>query len=165
MTDETCQSLQCFHIKAEYLAHLARGRPATISDDIRGHRGAKLAISLIDGLNRAFALIAAGKIEIDVGPLAALFGKESLEEQLHFHRIDGSDAERVTDRAVGCRAAALNQDVVFTAELDDVPNDEEIAFQSQLLDERKLALDLAPGFFVIGAKALPCAFFSPFAKE
>ncbi len=100
VADERRQALQRLSVKTEYLSHFTRGRASTICDDICGHRSTKLAISLINVLNRAFALIVAGKIEIDIGPLAALFGKESLEEQFHFHRIDGSDAERITNRAV-----------------------------------------------------------------
>ena len=61
------------------------------------------------------APVAARQIEIDIGPLAALFGEESLEQQFHAYRIDGGDSERVTDGAVGCRAAALNQNALIAA--------------------------------------------------
>ena len=80
MADKPCQAFQRFHIEAERLSDFARRRPAAIGDDICRHGGAKPAIPVIDVLNRALALIAAGKIQIDVGPFAALFGEESLEQ-------------------------------------------------------------------------------------
>ena len=98
-------------VEAERLAHFARGAAAAIGDDVGGHRRAVLAVALVDVLDHALAPIAARQIEIDVGPLAALFGQEALEEQLHADRIDRRDAEAVADGAVGRRAAALHEDV------------------------------------------------------
>ena len=69
--------------------------------------GAVGAVLLEDVLDDLLALVAGGQVEVDVGPLAALLGEEALEEQLHADRIDGGDAERVTDGAVGGGAAAL----------------------------------------------------------
>ena len=129
--------------EAERLADLARGGAAAVGDDVGGHGRAELAVALVDVLDDALALVAAGQVDIDVGPLAALFGEEALEEQVHADRIDGGDAERVADGAVGGRAAPLRQDAVFAAEAHDVPDDEEVAGQMQLFDQRQLALDLA----------------------
>ena len=120
---------------------------------------------MIDVLNGALALIAARKIEIDVGPLASFFGKEALEQQLHLHRIDCSDSKRVTHSAVRRRAAALNEDVVFQAELDDVPNNKEIAVKTQLPDERELALDLAPRLIIVRTKTAKRAFLRALPKK
>ena len=64
----------------------------------------------VDVLDHPLAAVAAGQVEVDVRPLAALLGEEALEEQLHAHGIDGGDAEAVADRAVGGGAAALDQD-------------------------------------------------------
>ena len=93
-------------------------------------------------LDDPLAPIAARQIEIDVGPLAALLGEEALEQQIHPDRIDGGDAEAVADGAVGRRAAALHEDVVLPAEVDDVPDDQEVAGEIELLDEIELARDL-----------------------
>ena len=93
-------------------------------------------------MNGAFTLIAAGKIHVDIGPLAALFGKESLEEQSHLYRIDGRDSQCIANGAVGGGAAALHEDVVLEAELDDVPDNEEVTLEPELFDERQFALDL-----------------------
>ena len=131
--------------EAQHLADVAHGGAAAIGDDVGGHGGAELAVALVDVLDGALALIAAGQIEIDVRPLAAFFGEKALEEQFHCDRIDRGDAERIADRAVGGRAAALHQDVVAAAELDDVPDDQEIAGEVELFDERQFAIDLAAG--------------------
>ena len=98
--------------EAQRLAHLARGGAAAIGDDVGRHGRAELAEALVDVLDGALALVAAGQVDIDIGPLAALFGEEALEQQVHADGIDGGDPERIADGAVGGRAAALRQDVV-----------------------------------------------------
>ena len=134
----------CAGSKPEHLADLARRGPAAIGDDVGGHGRAELAVALVDVLNDALALIAARQIEIDVGPLAALLREKALEQQVHADRIDRGDAEAVADGAVGGRSAALHEDVVLPAEIDDVPDDQEIAGELQLLDQIELAFDLRP---------------------
>ena len=151
--DQLRQLLEHVEIEAQNLSDLARRRPSAIRDDIGRHRGAEFSVTLVDVLDHAFALVAAGQIEIDVRPLAAFFGKKAFEEQLHLHRIDGRDSQRVTDRAVGGRAAALHENVVRAAELDDVPDDQEIAFQFQFLDQPELAFDLLALFFAVRLEA------------
>jgi len=69
----------------------------------------------------------AGQIEVDVGPLAALLGEKALEEQIHSHRIDGGDAERVTHCTVRRGAAPLGEDLLIARELHDVVDDQEVA--------------------------------------
>ncbi len=117
------------------------------------------AVALVDVLDDLLALVARWQIEIDVGPLAALFGEEALEEQLHLHRVDGGDGQGVADRGVGGRAAALGHDLLALAEADDIPDDEEVAREIELLDEVELFLDLGLGAGgerpVAGAGAVP----------
>src|SRR5205807_900860 len=124
--NQSRQAIDRRHLEAQRLADLARSRAPAIGDDIGGHGGAQLAVPLVNILNDALALVAAGQVEIDVRPLAAFFGEEALEEQLHTYRIDGGDAERKAHRAVGGRPAALYQDALLAAEPHDVPDDEEI---------------------------------------
>ena len=69
-------------------------------------------------MNDFFALVATGEIEIDVGPFAALFGEETLEEKFHADGVDGGDTKRIADGAVGGRAAALYENVLLTAVAD-----------------------------------------------
>ena len=106
------------------------------------HRPSSAAVLLVDVLDHALAAIAARQIEIDVRPLAALLGQEALEQQIHPDRIDRRDAEAVADGAVGRRAAPLHEDVLLAAEIDDVPDDQEVAGEIELLDQIELALDL-----------------------
>ena len=108
-------------------------------------------------LNHPLAPIAARQIEIDVGPLAALFGEEPFEEQIHADRIDGRDPEAVAHGAVRCRSASLHQDVLLTAVVDDVPDDEEVTGEIEPLDQIELTLDLASRTIVIRPISLPRA--------
>ncbi len=93
---------------AERLPHLARRHPVAVRDDVRRHPRAARAIFLVDVLDDFLALVAGGEVEVDVGPLAPLLREEALEEELHLHRVDRRDRERVTDRAVrgGARGPA-----------------------------------------------------------
>jgi hypothetical protein len=72
--------------------------------------GAVAAVALIDVLDDRLAALAARQIEVDVRPLAAGLREKPLEQQVHPHRIDGGEAERVADRAVRGRAAALHEE-------------------------------------------------------
>ena len=134
-----------FGIEAQGLAHFARGHAVAIGDDVGGHGGAAFAIALVDVLDDFFALVAAGQIEIDVGPLAALFGKKALEEQFHADGVDRGDAERVADGAVGGGSASLHENVLLAAEADEIPDDEEVSGEFEFFDERQFFFDLAAG--------------------
>src|ERR1700683_1013581 len=74
------EAIEHFRLERERLADFAGSRTPTIRDHIGRHSRAQFSIAFVNVLNGAFALIAAGKIEIDVGPFAALFGKKSLEK-------------------------------------------------------------------------------------
>ena len=141
-------------VEAERLAHFARGAPPAIGDDVGRHRRAEPAVFFVDVLDDPLAPIAARQIEIDVRPLAALLRQKPLEQQIHADRIDRRDAEAVADGAVGRRAAALHEDVVLAAEVHDVPDDEEVAGEIELLDEIELARDLGAGAIVIRPVAI-----------
>jgi len=66
------------------------------------------------------------------GQLIAAFVEESLEQQLHTDRIDGSKFERIADHGVGCGAASLHEKPLPLTIADDVPDDEEVARETQL---------------------------------
>ena len=158
MADEAGQTIQRFRIEAQHFADFARCGLAAIRDDIGGHRRAQRAVSLVDVLNGAFALIAAGQIEIDIRPFATFFGKKSFEKQFHLHGIDRRDAQRITNGTVRGRTAALNEDIVVAAELDNIPDDQEIAFEPEFLDQRKLTFNLTAGFLVVWPETFVRAF-------
>ena len=128
----------------EHLAHLARRTAATIGDDVGRHRRTALAIPRVEILDGLFASIATREIEIDVRPLAALLGQEALEQQLHADGIDGRDAQAVAHRAVGGRPSPLREDVLLPTEVDEVPHDEEVAGEIELLDQIEFTRDLPP---------------------
>ena len=144
--DSGRNSVERFRIESERLAHLSCGHTVAISDDVGGHRSAALAVSLVNVLDHFFALIAAGEIEINVGPLSALFGKETLEEKFHADGIDGGNAERIADGAVGSGSASLNKNIFLAAVADKIPDDEEVSSQLELLDECEFFRDLQACF-------------------
>ena len=143
------EAVDLVHRDVEDLADLARGAAVAVGDHVRGHRRTGGAVALVDVLDDALATVAARQVEVDVRPLAALLGEEALEEQLHPDGVDGGDAEAVADGAVRGRAAALHEDALAPAEVHEVPDDEEVAGQLELADERQLPLDLAARFLVV----------------
>ncbi len=141
-------------VEPQRLANLPGGATVAIGDDVRGHRRAQLPVALVDVLDDRLAPVATRQVEIDVGPLPAFFREKPLEQQIHADRIDRRDPQAVADRAVGRRAAALHQNPLPPAEVDEVPDDEEIAGQVELLDEIQFARDLAPSPLVVRPIAL-----------
>ena len=152
-------------VELERLANFPRGAPAAVGDDVGGHRRAVLAVLLVDVLDDLLAPIAARQIQIDIGPLAALLRQEALEEELHPHRIHGRDPQAVAHGAVGRRSAPLHQDVLLAAEVHDVPDDEEVAGELELLDEIELAGHLRARTIVIGPVAMPRAHLGDLPQE
>jgi hypothetical protein len=59
----------------------------------------------------------------------------------------------------------LHQDAFLAAEVDDVPDDQEVAREIELLDQRQLLLDLAPGAVVVRTIAAARAFVGPPRQE
>src|SRR6266487_5973916 len=104
------------------------------------------AITPINFLDDALAAIAAGKIEIDIGPAFAALIEKPFENQIVTDRIDRRDPKTITNRTVGGAAAALHHDVVLATEIDDVPDNQKIAGKPELADERKFFLELTSHF-------------------
>ena len=67
-------------IEAHHLTHFASGHAVAISDNVGSHGGPALAVMLIDVLDDALAFVAAGQIQIDIGPLAALLGEKTFKQ-------------------------------------------------------------------------------------
>ena len=137
--------VQSFGIEAQDLAHFPPRHAIAVGNDVGGHGGAAFAIAFVQILNDALALVAAGQVEIDVRPLAALFGQKAFEEQFHADGIDRGDAQRIADGAVGGGAASLDQNIFLAAEADQIPDNQKIAGQLEFFDQRQLTLNLAPG--------------------
>ena len=137
--------VQSLRIEAQRLAHFPPRHAIAISNDVGGHGRAAFTVAFVQILDNALALVAAGQIEIDVGPLAAFFRKKTLEKQFHADGIDGGDAQRIADGAVGGRASSLHQNVLLATEADQVPHDQKISGQLEFFDQRQFALNLAVG--------------------
>ena len=120
-----------------------------------------LPIALVNILDGALALVAAGKVQIDVGPFATLLRKKALEQKFHADRIDSGDPQRIAHRAVGGGASALHENIIFAAEANDVPDNQEISGKIQLFDHRQFAIDLLHRPFIPRAvpvhHAFPCS--------
>src|SRR5207245_45769 len=157
-------------IESKSFAHLSRSRAVTISNDVRRHCGAKLAVPLINVLNCFLSLVSARKVEVDVRPLAAFLRQKTLKEQFHPDRIDRRNFEGIANRAVCSRTAALHEDFLFAAKSNDVPDDQEVPGKVQLFDQRQFALYLALAAFkqiIVPFSAIPVlkAFFRALAKK
>ncbi len=121
------------------------------------------AVALVHVLDHLLSTVALD-VDVDVGRTVALGRQEPLEQQAERHGIGGRDPERVTDRRVGGAPPALAEDVRAPAELDDVPHDEEVAGEVELLDQGQLVVDRGPRpcperqvFGVIGPLAVAAA--------
>lgn len=103
-------------------------------------------VAAVDFLDDALAPVAAGEIEIDVGPAFAALAEESLEEKSAADGIAGGDAEAVANGAVGRAAAALDEDAGLAGEIDDAPDDEEVALEAEFVDDVEFVIELLADF-------------------
>src|SRR5665213_1597675 len=142
LTDETRQSPQRFLIEAEGFTNLSRSRLTAIGNDIRRHGRSQFTVSLVDVLDGLLSLVFGREIEVDVRPLAPALAQEPLKEQFHPYRVDSRYFERIADGRVRRTAAALNQDVVFLAETNDVPDDQEVSGKAEPRNQIEFVIDL-----------------------
>src|SRR3989475_6902510 len=140
--DELSESIPHVAREPERLADLAGGAPAAIRNHVGGHSCPVSSISPVHVLDHRLAALAARQVEIDIWPFTSRFAEKAFEQELHADRIHRGDPERVADRAVGRRAASLDEDVVGPAILDDVPHDQEVAREVEPADELELVRDL-----------------------
>jgi len=93
----------------------------------------------LDGL---LSLVFGREIEVDVRPFAPALAQEPLKEQFHPYGVDGRNFKCVADGRVRRTAAALNQDVVFLAETNDVPDDQEVSGKAEPRNQIEFVIDL-----------------------
>ena len=101
-------------VEAQRLADVAHRALRPVGDERRGERRAVAAVFRVDVLDHLLAPLVL-EVDVDVGRLVALLRDEALEQHAHPRRIDLGDAERVADRRVGRRAAALAEDAPASA--------------------------------------------------
>jgi hypothetical protein len=123
-----------FGIESQGFAHFARRHAVAIGNNVGRHGRAALTVAPVDILDNFFALVAAGQVEINVGPLAAFLGKKAFEEKLHADGIDGGDAQRITDGAVSGRTAPLHQNILLAAETNQIPDNKKVAGEIEFFD-------------------------------
>jgi hypothetical protein len=132
--------------EVEGFTDFAHGATSAEGNDIGGHGGAFGGMASVEFLDDGFAACAAGEIEVDIGPTGATFGEESFEEEFTGDGVAGGDAEGVTDGGVCGGAASLDEDIIGGAEVDDVPDDEEVAGEAEATDEFEFVVELGADF-------------------
>ena len=156
---------QRLHVEAQHFARLAGGQFPAIRNHVGRHRRAVPAVTLIDILDGGFPLFAARQIDIDIGPFAPLFGEKTFEQQIHPDRVHRRNAQRITDRAIGRRAAALAENAFLAAEAHDIPDDQEVTAQLQFVNQRQFAFDLLPRAIVVRDIAAARALIGEFPEQ
>ncbi len=128
--------------KPQDLSHLTNGRLTPIAHDVGHHGGVGAAVLLVHVLDHLFPTVVLN-VQIDVGRLGALLGEEALEEQIHSHGVDGGNPQAVAHRRVGGGAAALAENPLVPAELDDLVHGQEVAAVVEVVDDIELTLELS----------------------
>ncbi len=130
-------------LEAERLGHVAHRRARPVRDHVGDLGGVMAPVAFVDVLDHLLPPVALD-VDVDVGRAVALGRQEPLEQQPERHGVGGRDADRVADRRVGGAPPALAEDVGAAAELDDVPHDQEVPGEVELLDQRQLVVDRRP---------------------
>ena len=135
------------------LRDVAHRRPGPVADHVRHLRRPVAPVAAVDVLDD---LLAAARldVEVDVRVAVAGRGQEPLEQQAVRHRVHVRDPQRVADRGVRRRAAALAEDPRRAAERHDVVHDQEVAGELPGLDDRQLPLHGGDGLGVLGVAAV-----------
>ena len=123
--------------------HVTHRRAGPVGDDV-GHLGGVAApVAPVDVLDDLFAAPALD-VDVDVGRTVPLRGEEPFEQQAQAHGVGVGYAEGVADGGVGRRPPTLAEDSGSPTELDQVPDHEEVAVESELPDDRQLVVDPGP---------------------
>ncbi len=145
--------------------HVAHRRAGPVGDHVGDLGGVVAAVALVDVLDHLFPTIGLD-VEIDVGRTVTLGRQEPFEQQPERDGIGLGDPEGEADRTVRRAPSALAEDVRPTAELDDVPHDQEVTGEPEVLDHRELVVDHLPGLrmLVAFAVAMPSTGFDDLAE-
>ena len=122
------------HHAADVAHHAFRLQRAE-GDDLRD---AALAVFLPHVFDD-FAAARFAKIDVDIGRRDALGIEEALEEQAELERIDVGDPQHIGDQRTGRRTAPrADWDAALLREVDEVPDDEEVADEAGLLEDARV---------------------------
>ena len=82
------------------------------------------------------------EVDIEVRHRHALGIQEAFEQQLVGDRIEPGDTERISDQRAGARAAArADRNGVALRPIDEIRDDQEIAFEAHLTNDAELELE------------------------
>ena len=139
--DQLRQPIARAVVEVEHARRVARGRArehAAEGDDLRD---AVAAVLVGDVAHDAVAALDR-EVDVDVRHRHALGVQEALEQQVVGERVDLGDVERVGDDRAGRRAApGPDRDARVLGELDEVPDDQEVAREAHVLDHGELHLE------------------------
>src|SRR4051812_17940357 len=141
MPNRSAQTIDGFEWQTERFADLTQRRFTSITNDLRDHRGSvtpPLRVDILDHFLTTLVL----EVDVDIGRLGSLFTQEAFEQQIGALRVDGGDAERITDRAIGGAAATLTQNLARLGHLHDLLRAQEISRYVNLADDLQLFFDL-----------------------
>src|SRR6266478_8358284 len=83
-----------------------------------------------------------GEVDVHIGHRDPLGVQEALEEEAVTDRVDVRDPEAVRGERPGRGAAAgPDGDPLLARVMDEVPDDQEVAGESHLLDDRELVVE------------------------
>src|SRR5690606_12505908 len=99
----------------------------TVRDDDGGQGGAITPVLVVNVLDDLFAPVVF-EVDIDIGRFVAFFADEALEQAVAASRVDGGDAQAITDGAVGGRTSALAQNAAAASEFDDIVDGKKVRF-------------------------------------
>ena len=150
--DQACQAIHHFRIERTWPCrfHAPPNFPRYVIT-LAVIAAPKFSVAFVHILDRAFPLVAAGKIEVDIRPLTAFFREKALEQKSHADGIHSGDSQCITDRAVRRRSSPLHQNIFLRTKSHDVPHNQEITGKIKLFDQRQ-----ARGRFVGGPSRCPC---------
>ncbi len=132
--------VQLLRVHAEHLAHLAHRQARLHGDEARDHGHALLAVFFVH-VGEHLVAAAAADVQVNVGHVAPLLVQEALEVEPVAQRADAGDAQAVSHDGRGGRSAAHGGDALRGRVAHDVPHDQEIGRQIQLLDGLQLLLE------------------------
>ena len=102
-----------------------------------------IAVLLLDVLDHLAAALLA-EVDVDIGRFPAAFVQEPLEEQVVFQRADVAQIQRVGHQRADARSAGRGRNALLAGEADEVPDDQEVVGETQLVDHVQFAIERGP---------------------
>ena len=128
-------------VNTQSATHIAQRTARTVTGD-HGREGRPLApVFGVNVLNDFFTALVL-KVHINIGRLIALPRDKTLKQHVHARRVHLGDAQAITHRRVGRRAAPLAQDMPAAGKSHDVVHGQKIHLVFHFGNQRQLMLKL-----------------------